>query len=110
VAARAEHRVGRAELLDALAGVERSADDPGLRAVLEVQPAQEGVALGVVTGTPDPVDRGHVSRVRRRFEMVTLIEVASSAGRRPAPLTGALVVGVETSADFPAAWSRVITR
>lgn len=110
VRARVEHRVGRAELLDALAGVARSADDAGLGAVLEVEPAQEGVALGVVTGTPPPVDRAYVSRVRRRFAMVTVVEVGHPRGQPLAPLTGALAVGVETDEDFPATWSRALTR
>jgi uncharacterized protein (DUF58 family) len=109
-AAHAERRQGRAELLDALAGVERSADDPGLDALLELRPGQEGVALGVVTGHPTPEKRGLVSRVRRRFEMVTVVQVGGSRDQRLPPLTGALVLGVATSDDFPAAWARVLAR
>jgi uncharacterized protein (DUF58 family) len=107
----AERRQGRAELLDALAGVERTPEDAGLDALLSLDPGEDGVALGVITGQPAPEKRAMVSRVRRRFEMVTLVQVGGTGpGRRAAPLSGALVVGVATSEEFPAAWSRVLAR
>ncbi len=107
----AERRHGRAELLDALSGVERTPEDRGLDALLSLDPGEEGVALGVITGHPAPEKRAMVSRVRRRFSMVTVVQVGGTGpGRRAAPLSGALVVGVATSDEFPEAWSRVLSR
>jgi uncharacterized protein (DUF58 family) len=101
---------GRAEMLDALAGIERTGDDPGLTALLGLAQPEPGVALGIVTGHPAPQQRAAVARVRNRFEMISLVLVGRGDGERPQPLTGALVVRVATSDDFPAAWGRVLSR
>jgi uncharacterized protein (DUF58 family) len=100
---------GPAEILDALAGVERTGDAPGLSALRGLVPREAGMALGVVTGQPPPEERTYVSRMRRHFEMVTLIQVGGPPGQRVPPLLGALVVGVPTSEEFPAVWSRVLS-
>jgi hypothetical protein len=98
------------EMLDLLAGVRRTAEDPGLAALPEMAPREEGLALAVVTGRPDASMRGAVSRVRGRFEMASLVQVGEPSGRRAVPLQGAFVVAVETSEQFPATWDRLVTR
>jgi uncharacterized protein (DUF58 family) len=98
------------ELLDLLAGVTRSAEDPGLAALREMAPGEDGLALAVVTGQPDPEVRAAVSRVRNRFAMVSLVQVGDRSGRQTQPLAGAFVVGVEDSEEFPGTWNRVVTR
>jgi uncharacterized protein (DUF58 family) len=99
----------QAELLDVLAGVHRTAEDPGLSALREMAPQEDGLALAVVTGQPDPDMRAAVSRVRDHFAMVSLVQVGRGSGRA-VPLAGAFVVAVETSEDFPGTWNRVVTR
>jgi uncharacterized protein (DUF58 family) len=106
----ADRTHGRAEILDLLAGVEPAGDDPGLIGLQRIIPRDEGVALGVVTGQAAPEQRAAVSRVRSRFQMISVVQVGERYNRRSAPLTGAMVVNVATSDDFAVAWNRLVRR
>jgi hypothetical protein len=96
--------------LDILAGVTTDENDPGLAALLSIPIREEGVALGVVTGQPDPVKTGAISAVRTRFQMISVIQVGEQFNR-PAPrIPGAFCINVATSADFAATWNRRVHR
>jgi uncharacterized protein (DUF58 family) len=108
--ANADRTHGRSEILDLLAGVEPTRDDPGLIGLQRIIPRDEGVALGVVTGQAAPDQRAAVSRVRTRFQMISVVQVGEQYNRRSAPLSGAMVVNVATSDDFAVAWNRLVRR
>src|SRR6266542_4735956 len=101
---------GTTSVLDLLAGVERSAEDPGLAALARMVPEDEGVALGVVTGQPDSSLLAVLSTVRSRFLMVSLIQFAERFAAPPASLRGVIAVNVRNGAEFAAAWNHLVRR
>jgi uncharacterized protein (DUF58 family) len=107
--AKTDRAFRRTELLDLLAGVSCTADDPGLVALPAMAPRDDGVSLGVVTGHPPAVQRAAVARVRPRFQMVSLVHIGPRQGR-PEPTRGALVLDVADSDTFAAAWNRLVRR
>jgi uncharacterized protein (DUF58 family) len=99
------------ELLELLASVECSAEDPGLAALPRMVPDEEGVSLGVVTGRPPPHLLAAVSIVRSRYQMASLVQVGPQSGPRgPESVRGALTIHVATAAEFAAAWDRLVAR
>ncbi|ONH22432.1 DUF58 domain-containing protein [Pseudofrankia asymbiotica] len=90
--------------LDLLAGVRPHDADPGLAALTGMSPSAAGVALGVVTGQPAGELLGAVSTVRRRYSMVSVVQVGERFGRPAAPMSGAMVINVRTSDEFAAVW------
>jgi hypothetical protein len=109
-AAAADRAFRHGELLDMLAGVTCTDDDPGLAALPRMTPAEEGVSLGVVTGRPVHAALSTVSRVRSRYQMVSLVQLGASDPGRRGLVRGAFVIEVATAEDFAAAWNRQVRR
>jgi uncharacterized protein (DUF58 family) len=101
---------GTTAVLDLLAGVQRSAKDPGLAALPGMIPLHEGVSLGVVTGQPPDELLAVLPAVRTRFLMVSLIQFAERFSGPPASLRGVVGVHVRSGAEFAAAWNHLVRR
>jgi hypothetical protein len=96
---------GRLAAFDALAAVEHSNADPGLRALPRVVHSRErGTSLGVVTGRPDTDSLRTVGAVSRRFAKVTLVQVGKSATRAGPTPSGVTLITCETIDDFVRVW------
>jgi uncharacterized protein (DUF58 family) len=96
---------GRAAILDVLAGVVPSADDPGITELPRMVPGEEGVSLGVVTGQRSPEQLSSVSAVRSRFDMVSVVLLGERFERAAPTVAGAFVVNCGTSDDFAVVWN-----
>jgi uncharacterized protein (DUF58 family) len=101
---------GTTAVLDLLAGVHRTADDPGLGALPSMIPLNEGVSLGVITGQPGEGNLAVLPAVRSRFLMVSLIQFAERYAAPPASLRGVVSVHVRDGAEFAAAWNHLVRR
>ena len=99
---------GVTAVLDLLAGVEAEADDPGLPALVDLVPDDDGVSLGVVTGQPGNLRA--VTAVRNRFDMISLVQIGEQFDRAPAAVAGAFVVNCRASEDFARVWNRGVRR
>ena len=96
---------GRAVVLDLLAGIQRSEDDPGLVELARMVPDEAGVSLGVVTGQAQAEQVASISAVRDRFDMVSLVMVGELYDRPPPAVSGAYVVNCRTSDQFAVTWN-----
>ena len=102
--------VGRGDLLDTLARVQRQENDPGLRCLQELASGRDPVSLGVVTGQAPEDQRAAVRAVRHKFRTVTLVQVGERFGRPAASDGGVFTVNVGTSEDFASIWNQRVRR
>jgi len=102
----------RSAVLDLLAGVQASDDDPGLAALSSMVPGRSAVSLGVATGDRSTAGLAIVSMVRRRYLMVTAVQVLGSdePGRTRVDLPGVFTVVCRDSEDFARRWNEVLVR
>lgn len=95
---------GRVAIMRILAGVQPSESDPGLNGVIRFAEGAEGVSLGAITGQP-PVERtAGVTRVRPRFDMVTVVQVGETFDRPAMRIPGAVTLNGVDSAEVAARW------
>jgi hypothetical protein len=100
----------RRAIMDLLAGIERSDDDPGLVALTGMVPEEAGVSLGVVTGQAAVDQLGSISAVRSRFDMVSLVMVGEEFERPVLAVSGGYVDNCRTSEDFALAGNAGVRR
>lgn len=95
---------GRSDVMRILAGVEPSDADPGLNAVVRFAERVEGISLGAVTGQPTADRTAGITRVRPRFDMVTVVQVGEHFDRPPMRIPGALVINGAGTLDVVERW------
>jgi uncharacterized protein (DUF58 family) len=96
---------GLSDVMDKLAAVEPSDNDPGLRALtMMAPPRNRGVSLGAVTGQPAIDQARTVGLVRSRFDMATIIQVGERFERPPLNVSGVLSVNAHTSEEWARIW------
>jgi uncharacterized protein (DUF58 family) len=97
--------LGHGDVMDKLAAVQTSDDDPGLKALLRMASLRaRGISLGVVTGQPSLEQARTVGVVRGHFDMATAIQVGERFERPPLSITGVLSVNASTSAEWARIW------
>lgn len=96
---------GWSNVLDKLAAVRPSAQDPGLPSLVRMAARRDqGVSLAVVTGQPDMEYATAVGRVRSRFQAATFVQVGERFDRSPMTISGVLTMNASTSEDFARKW------
>ncbi|PBC75974.1 uncharacterized protein (DUF58 family) [Streptomyces sp. TLI_235] len=98
------------EVMDLLAGVRRTAADPGLAALPSLVPDQGAVSLGVITGQPGSALLATLPLVRSRFMMVSLVQFADAYAAPPSTLSGVVSINVRGREEFAAAWNDLVRR
>jgi hypothetical protein len=68
----------------------------------------DSVALGVVTGTPDPRMLSVLPTIRRHFLMLSLIQFSSQYNAPPTPLHGVVSLTVRSADEFADAWNKLV--
>jgi hypothetical protein len=66
------------------------------------------VALGVVTGQPDPAVLGVLPAVRRHFLMVSMVQFVDQYDAPPAALHGVVSLTVRSVDAFASAWNKLV--
>jgi uncharacterized protein (DUF58 family) len=99
---------GAVGALDLLAAARPTRDDPGLAALPGMISVDDSVALGVVTGQPDPRMLSVLPTVRRHFLMVSLIQFSDRFAAPPAPLNGVVSLTVRSAEEFADAWNKLV--
>lgn len=102
-------RAGRGQVLDLLAGVQRSSADPGLQGLTGFAPA-EGVSLGLITGRAQDGQRAVLANCRSRFQRVNLVRVGDKVERPATSVDGVFTVAVPTISEFAAVWNSRVNR
>lgn len=95
---------GRTRIMRILAGIQPTDDDPGLGIIVRFADQANGVSLGAVTGQPPTDKLAGISRVRPRFDMVTVVQVGESFDGPAAEVPGAVVINGATSAEVADRW------
>jgi uncharacterized protein (DUF58 family) len=101
---------GTADLLDLLAAVERTDEDPGLAMLPSLARDVEGVSLGVVTGSPEGAGLEHLGAVRFRFQMVSLALITDGSTAPPGGLGGIVSVAAPSGEELAAMWNERVRR
>ncbi|MET0132536.1 MAG: DUF58 domain-containing protein [Kibdelosporangium sp.] len=101
---------GAVGALDLLASAQARRDDPGLAALPGMISPDDSVALGVVTGQPDPRMLSVLPTIRRHFLMVSLIQFAGLYNSPPAPLNGVVSLTARSTAEFVDAWNKMVRK
>jgi uncharacterized protein (DUF58 family) len=99
---------GAVPALDLLAAATMSADDRGLAALPAMVSTDDRVALGVVTGQPDPALLGVLPAVRRHFLMVSMVQFIDQYNAPPASLHGVVSLTARSVDEFAGAWNRLV--
>jgi uncharacterized protein (DUF58 family) len=106
----ASERGGESALaaLDLLASAQRDKDDPGLAALPGMVSTEDQVALGVVTGWPDPRVLNVLPMIRRHFLMVSLIQFSERRDAPRAALRGVVSLTSRSVNEFADAWNKLV--
>lgn len=101
---------GAVPALDLLASATMSANDRGLAALPGMVSTDDRVALGVVTGQPDPALLGVLPAVRRHFLMVSMVQFIDQYNAPPAMLHGVVALTARSLEEFAGGWNTLVRR